>query len=173
MHALVSKFAESVVYSSSRRARRSRSASDPSIEESRERRRKLDLAERPYTRASISADFLPGWIQESSRREVSKPTQRETRMRRTQRALSCVAIVSLGVSLCPSARADPSKLSPEYGYNYNEIETARAAGTAGATRTFSNSLTALFMNPANLAAARVYHLGAFAQIYPEASRQSY
>ena len=104
---------------------------------------------------------------------MSKPTQRETRMRRWQRALRCVAIVSLGVSLCPSAHADPSKLSPEYGYNYNEIETARAAGTAGATRTFSNSLTALFMNPANIAAARVYHVGAFAQIWPEASRQSY
>jgi len=101
------------------------------------------------------------------------PAERETRMRPWQGALRCVALASLGVTLCPRAHADPSKLSPEYGYNYNEIETARAAGTAGAVRTFSNSLTALFMNPANLAAARVYHIGAFASIWPEASRQSY
>jgi opacity protein-like surface antigen len=77
----------------------------------------------------------------------------------------------LGISA--EARAEPSKLAPDYGYNYNEIETARIAGTAGAVRTFSNSTTALFVNPANMAATRVYHLGAFAQIWPEASRQSY
>lgn len=71
------------------------------------------------------------------------------------------------------ARADPAKLSPEVGYNYNEIETARAAGTAGAVRAASNSVTALFMNPANLVATRVYHLGAFVQLWPEANRQSY
>lgn len=71
------------------------------------------------------------------------------------------------------ALAEPSELPPEIGYNYDEIETARAAGTAGAVRAFSNSTTALFTNPANLAASRVYHIGAFAQIWPEASRQSY
>ncbi|HTQ07749.1 MAG TPA: hypothetical protein VMI54_28035, partial [Polyangiaceae bacterium] len=53
------------------------------------------------------------------------------------------------------------------------IETARSAGTAGAQIAGSNSLTALFVNPANLAATHVYHLGALAQIWPEASRQSY
>jgi hypothetical protein len=116
---------------------------------------------------------LPGWIQESSRHAVSMPAQRETRVRPWQRALRSAAIVSLVATLAPRAHADPSKLSPEYGYNYDEIETARTAGTAGAVRTFSNSLTALFVNPANIAAARVYHVGAFAQIWPEASRQSY
>jgi hypothetical protein len=40
-------------------------------------------------------------------------------------------------------------------------------------RAFSNSLHALFINPANMAAARVYHIGVFAQIRPEAARQSY
>jgi hypothetical protein len=43
----------------------------------------------------------------------------------------------------------------------------------GAMRAFSNSLEALFVNPANMAASRVYHLGALAQIWPEANRQSY
>jgi hypothetical protein len=71
------------------------------------------------------------------------------------------------------ARAEPSTLPAEIGYSYDEIETARIAGTAGAVRAFSNSISALFWNPANLAATRVYHLGAFAQIWPEASRQSY
>lgn len=102
---------------------------------------------------------------------MSKPA-RETHARWTRRAAASAALcVALGLSA--RAHADPSKLPPDYGYNYDEIETARVAGTAGAVRTFSNSLTALFVNPANLAAARVYHLGAFAQIWPEASRQSY
>jgi hypothetical protein len=72
-----------------------------------------------------------------------------------------------------SASAEPSDLPAEIGYNYDEIETARTAGAAGAVRAWGNSLTALFTNPANLAASRVYHIGAFAQIWPEAMRQSY
>jgi opacity protein-like surface antigen len=71
------------------------------------------------------------------------------------------------------AQDDPSELAPEIGYNYNEIETPRIAGTGGAVRAFSNSIHALFVNPANLAVARVYHIGALAQIWPEAGRQSY
>jgi opacity protein-like surface antigen len=102
---------------------------------------------------------------------VSKPAH-ETHARWTRRAAASAALCAT-LAVSARAHADPSKLPPDYGYNYDEIETARAAGTAGAVRTFSNSLTALFMNPANLAAARVYHLGAFAQIWPEASRQSY
>jgi opacity protein-like surface antigen len=87
--------------------------------------------------------------------------------------VASAAVCGFALTLSARAGAEPSKLPPDYGYNYGEIETARIAGTAGAVRTFSNSITALFVNPANLAAARVYHLGAFAQIYPEASRQSY
>jgi hypothetical protein len=100
---------------------------------------------------------------------------------RDARARSPRLIVSLVVlancaSVCVHegvAHADPSKLPPQIGYNYDEVETARSAGTAGAQRAGSNSITALFVNPANLAATHVYHLGAFAQIWPEASRQSY
>jgi opacity protein-like surface antigen len=83
---------------------------------------------------------------------------------------------SVGVVLSAStafAQSEGSKLAPEIGYNYNEIETPRIAGTGGAVRAFSNSIHALFVNPANLAAARVYHIGALAQIWPEAGRQSY
>jgi hypothetical protein len=72
-----------------------------------------------------------------------------------------------------AAHAEPSKLAPDVGYNYNEIETPRISATGGAVRALSSSTHALFVNPANLTAARVYHLGAFAQIVPEARRQSY
>lgn len=84
-------------------------------------------------------------------------------------------MLALAVTLlrARTARAEASELPPEIGYNYNEIETARTAGAAGAVRAFGNSLSALFTNPANMAAARVYHIGAFAQIWPEAARQSY
>jgi hypothetical protein len=75
--------------------------------------------------------------------------------------------------LSAPAGADRSDLPPEIGYNYGEIETPRIAAMAGAQRAFSNSLEALFINPANMAASRIYHLGALAQIWPEANRQSY
>jgi hypothetical protein len=71
------------------------------------------------------------------------------------------------------ARADPSKLDPAIGYNYGEIETGRTVATGGAQRALSTSIGALFTNPANIARERVYHLGGFAQIWPEARRQSY
>jgi len=105
---------------------------------------------------------------------VSNPTPRaRARSNRFGRALAAFGFGCASFAFGIAARAEPSKLAPEIGYGYDEIETARIAGTAGAVRAFSNSLSALFSNPANLAATRVYHLGAFAQIWPEASRQSY
>jgi hypothetical protein len=71
------------------------------------------------------------------------------------------------------ARAEKSNTPPEVGYNYNEIETPRITATNGAVRALSNSTEALFINPANMSAARVYHLAALAQIWPEPGRQSY
>jgi hypothetical protein len=69
--------------------------------------------------------------------------------------------------------AEPSPLGPEIGYDYSELETARSAALGGALRAFSNSLEALQSNPANLAATRVYHMGALAQFWSQANRQSY
>jgi opacity protein-like surface antigen len=71
------------------------------------------------------------------------------------------------------ARAEPSKLPPEFGWNYGEPETARSAALGGATRAIGPDIGGLYGNPANIAASRVYHLGAVAQIWPEAHRQSY
>lgn len=80
----------------------------------------------------------------------------------------CVCLLSAA-----AARAEPSEVDPTLAYNYGEIETARHVSTAGAQRATSNSIGALFINPANIAAGEVYHLGVMAQIWPEAQRQSY
>lgn len=89
------------------------------------------------------------------------------------RCLVGAATAGLALAYCPQAAADPSSLPPEVGYNYGNIETPRVAAMAGALRAWGNSTGALFINPASMAMTRVYHLGAFAQIWPEARRQSY
>ncbi len=71
------------------------------------------------------------------------------------------------------AAAERSELPPEVGYNYGEIEVPRYVALGGALRATGQSTDALFTNPANMAAVRIYHLAAIAQIWPEASRQSY
>lgn len=72
-----------------------------------------------------------------------------------------------------NAGAEPSKLPPEVGWNYGEMETAKAAALGGAVRAMATGPTALFFNPANLAAARDYRVEGTGQIWPEAKRQSY
>lgn len=72
-----------------------------------------------------------------------------------------------------SGMAEPSTLAPEVGYNHGELETPRSAALAGGLRALSSSTEALFLNPANMAATRVYHVAGAAQIWPQASRQSY
>ena len=100
------------------------------------------------------------------------------RRARARRPAPCRLLVSLasGSAFLVSAavaHADPNKATPEIAYDYGQIETPRATATAGAVLASSNSLTALFLNPANLAATRVYHIGAFAGIWPEGARQAY
>src|SRR5450432_2085332 len=91
------------------------------------------------------------------------------RVRFAHAALLCFACASV----TRGVRADKSQLPPEIGYNYQEIETPRLTATNGATRALSTSTEALFENPANMSIARVYHLSALAQIWPESGRQSY
>lgn len=87
--------------------------------------------------------------------------------------LACVAAGLLSALAPGLARAEPSKLPPELGWNYGEQETPRTAALGGATRAIGTDLNAFFINPAGIAASRVYHLGALAQVMPQASRQSY
>ena len=108
--------------------------------------------------------------------DASRPQNRALRFPwRRWAAKACFSLLAVVALLAASgaARADASKLPPEVGYNYGLTETPRTAGMGGALRAFSNSTDALFMNPANMATSRVYHLAALAQIWPEASRQTY
>lgn len=90
------------------------------------------------------------------------------------RRFGSVGAIFVAAFFCePESWASPSNLPPQVGYNYGQTETPGIAATAGALRATSNSTSALFINPANMAATRVYHIGAFAQIWPQANRQSY
>lgn len=71
------------------------------------------------------------------------------------------------------AQAERSKLPPEIGYNHGDVEDARWAATSGALRANGYGITGVWGNPAGLAMAQVYHIGALASIWPEAKRQSY
>ncbi len=94
-------------------------------------------------------------------------------MRLRASRLTAIAVASISSAWSLHAAADPSSLPPEVGYNYGEIETPRMTAVGGATRATGIGTTALFSNPANMAAAQTYHISAMAQIYPEAARQSY
>lgn len=88
--------------------------------------------------------------------------------------LACAAAGVLAALLRPGvAWADPSALPPELGWNYGEQETPRTAAMGGAGRAIGTDLNGFFSNPASIAASRVYHMGALAQVWPQASRQSY
>jgi len=83
---------------------------------------------------------------------------------------------ALGAAILSSsavADADPSELPAQFAYNYGETDTARTMGLAGAARAAGGGVQGLYLNPANLGIARVYHLQAIGQWMPEAARQLY
>jgi hypothetical protein len=97
-------------------------------------------------------------------------------MRCNFRPISVVVAVScgLGTGLASSvADADPSTTSPEQGYDLGEMQNPRGVAFGGAQAALGTSTTALYLNPANLALAHVYHFEALAGFSPEARRQSY
>ncbi len=71
------------------------------------------------------------------------------------------------------AHADPSSTSIEQGYEHGENQHPRSVAMGGAQQVWGGSTTAVFVNPANLALYRVYHLEGLAAFSPEARRQSY
>jgi hypothetical protein len=85
--------------------------------------------------------------------------------------VGALILALLGVS--GAAAADPMTTSPEQAYDQGSIPAARAVGMGDALNALGVSTPALFMNPANLPLARVYHLEAFAAYSPEALRQTY
>jgi hypothetical protein len=71
------------------------------------------------------------------------------------------------------ASADPISISPEQAYDLGEVPNPRAVAMGGALNALGVSTTSLFLNPANMPLARVYHLEALAAYSPEAKRQTY
>jgi hypothetical protein len=95
--------------------------------------------------------------------------RRDTRTR-TALAIGALALTTLTTS---AASADPLATSPEQAFDQGEVPNARAIGMGGALNALGVSTAALFLNPANMALARVYHLEALAAYSPEAKRQTY
>lgn len=107
----------------------------------------------------------------SSARRRCAPYLRRKRLCTPGQLAGALVVIAWGTA--GPAAAEPSSLPPEVGYNYGEIETARIAALGGGLRALGSSTSALFQNPANMAASRVYHVGVLAQIWPQARRQSY
>ncbi|MCA9646795.1 MAG: hypothetical protein H6718_34615 [Polyangiaceae bacterium] len=94
-------------------------------------------------------------------------------VRTLARWLSAVGLAGSALLSASTASADPSDLPPETGFDYGDVETPRTAAMGGALRAFSSSTESIYINPGNMAASRVYHIGALAALWPEASRQTY
>jgi hypothetical protein len=86
-------------------------------------------------------------------------------------ALIVGSIAALGAT--PEAWADRMSTSPEQAYDLGETASARSVGMGGALNGLGVSTTALYLNPANMAMARVYHLEAQGAYSPQAQRQMY
>jgi hypothetical protein len=97
---------------------------------------------------------------------LGRPIRAHSRTITLAAALAAATVVRV-------AAADPASTSPEQGYDLGEIEGTRSLAFGGAQTALGTSTTALYLNPANLALARVYHFEALAAVSPEAQRQSY
>jgi hypothetical protein len=83
------------------------------------------------------------------------------------------AVLAAFVATPRPAQADPMSTSPEQAYDLGEMPGARAVAMGGALTALGVSTTALYLNPANMSLARVYHIETFAAFSPEAGRQTY
>lgn len=72
-----------------------------------------------------------------------------------------------------AARAEKSELPPELGWDQGQVETPTITAASGARRALGGGMDAVFMNPANTAAARLTDIGVLATFWPEANRQTY
>jgi len=93
-------------------------------------------------------------------------------LRALRRTSSWAALVAVAL-MARTAVADPSTTSPEQGYDLGEIPSPRSVGMGGAQTALGTGTTALYLNPANLPFARVYHFEGIAAISPDARRQTY
>jgi hypothetical protein len=93
---------------------------------------------------------------------------------RTLEAVPAGALVLLAVVFAPgAAHATPMSISPQQAYDLGEVPSPRPVAMGGALNALGVSTNALFLNPANLPLARVYHIEAFAAYTPESTGQTY
>lgn len=86
----------------------------------------------------------------------------------------CAGVLTLAaVLIVPQRATAQSSLPAPLRTNLGENETARSAAFGGAMRAWGWGTTAMFLNPANLAEERAYHLEGVVQLTPEAARQAY
>lgn len=88
------------------------------------------------------------------------------------RRLPFILVAVAALAAPRSALADRMTTSPEQAYDLGEIPSARAVGMGGALNALGVSTTALYLNPANMPLARVYHLEALGAYSPEAQRST-
>lgn len=97
--------------------------------------------------------------------------RRSLRARPARRGLALLStLLTLGAT--SRAVAEP-KSPPAVGYDYGDFAQPRGAALGGAVRALGNSIDALYANPANIAATRVYHLAGAAQFWPTELRTTY
>lgn len=94
-------------------------------------------------------------------------------MPRYGKAVATAAMTVAVVLGARRAHADPMSTSPEQAYDLGEIPSPRALGMGGALNALGVSTASAYLNPANMAMARVYHLEALAAYSPQARRQTY
>jgi hypothetical protein len=94
-------------------------------------------------------------------------------VRRPLRALLATVLATLGLGRSAAYADSPMSTSPELAYDLGEIPSARATGMGGALNALGVSTTSLYLNPANMALARVYHIETLTAFSPEAQRQTY
>jgi hypothetical protein len=90
-----------------------------------------------------------------------------------RKSLFAAGVLAVALSTPAVARADPSSTTPEQGYGLGQVESPRAMAMGDANNALGVSTGALYLNPANMALARVYHFEGLATYSPEARRQSY
>ncbi len=71
------------------------------------------------------------------------------------------------------AEAGPASTSVEQGYDLGEIQAPRGLGMGGALNALGSSTEALYLNPANLTATRVYHFELLGSYSIEAQRYGF
>jgi hypothetical protein len=94
-------------------------------------------------------------------------------MNRSSRCWLAGLLVLGAALILPQRSTAQSKLRAPLVTNEGENETARSAGMSGALRAWGSGTTAMFLNPANLALSKAYHIEGVAQLTPEAARQAY